>query len=493
MPEPLSTPLPPKNSTPDRISKNSFWILIGQLGSALLSFISVFLMTRYLGPEKFGFYSTALSLVLILLPLSDLGFDLFMIRAISADGSRLPHELSHTMSIKSILAIIVLGIMILLGFALQYDVFIIGYIVLIGTALLISALAQSLISAIRAIRKMRYESLAILMGRVSTTIAIVVLVLSKVTLAVLILSYFLGSVVLFGAAYYFLNRQYGSPGLFFSLTGWIPRLKGAFPFGATAILSAVYFKIDVIMLSKMQDAATVGFYNSAQNLINGSILLASPLVVAMFPAMAALYDNRKQEANDIFGHGIVFIFLLGLPMGVGTALMSGSIIKLIYGAKFMPAIPLLTIMAVKIPIVFSTLLIGTSLGAVGFQKNVAIVSSVNLVYNVAMNLLLIPIYGARAAAVITVSTELLGLIQYVFVTRGKLNIFKFPQFIKIVICCAAGMAGFIMIRGILGPWPAAAFFAIIYTLLAMRFKLISISMVKDMLFSRGSSVERSAA
>jgi O-antigen/teichoic acid export membrane protein len=492
MPEPLYTSLPNEKSIPDRISKNSFWVLIGQGGSAFLSFIAVFLMTRYLGPEKYGFYSTALSLALIMLPLSDLGFDLFMIRAISAERSLLPNELSHTLSIKCILAVIVLGLMILAGLLLGYDSFIIGYIALLGVSLLISALAQSLISAIRAIRKMRYESLSLLAGRACTTTAIFILVLLKAELAVLILAYLMGSIVIFAAAYYFLNRQYGPPGLFFSLTGWFPRLKGAFPFGITAILSAVYFKIDIIILSKMQDAATVGLYNSAQNLIGGSVLLASPLVVAMFPAMAALYKTSKQEADEIFGRGLTFILLLGLPLGVGTAFMAGNVIKLIYGAKFLPATPLLTIMAVKIPIVYLTLLIGTSLGAVGFQKKVAIVSTVNLVFNVVMNLLFIPVYGARAAAVITVGTELLGLIQYAFVTRGKLDMHKLSQFIKIIICCVAGAIGFAVVKWKLGPWPAAAAFAFIYILLALQFKLISISTVKDMLFSQPSSAEGSA-
>jgi O-antigen/teichoic acid export membrane protein len=493
MSESISTPLPNERSIPDRISKNSFWVLIGQGGSAFFSFIAVFLMTRYLGPEKYGFYSTALSLALILLPLSDLGFDLFMIRAISTDRSRLPHELSHTMSIKCILAVIVLGLMILIGTLLRYDSFIIGYIALIGVSFLISALAQSLISAIRAIRKMRYESLSLLMGRASTTLTIFILVLFKADLAVLILAYLLGSIVIFAAAYYFLNRQYGYPRISFSLSGWFRRLKGAFPFGVTAILSAVYFKIDIIILSKMQDATSVGLYNSAQNLIGGSVLLASPLVVAMFPAMAALYQTRKEEADDIFGRGLTFILLLGLPLGVGTAFMAGSVIKLIYGAKFLPAIPLLTIMAAKIPIVYLTLLIGTSLGAVGYQKNVAIVAAVNVIFNVVMNFLLIPVYGAKAAAMVTVGTELLGLIQYAFITRGKLNLGIYSEFMKIIICCVMGIVGFVVVNRLLGPWPAAAAFVLLYALLALQFKLISISMVKDMLVSRQSAMERSAA
>lgn len=472
---------------PDRISKNSMWIFIGQVGSAFFSFVTIFFMTRYLGPEKFGFYSTALSLVLILIPLSDLGFDMCMIRAISADTSRLTAELSHTLSIKSILAICALALMIIAALILKYEPFVISYVALLGISLLISTLAQSVVGAIRAIRKMRYESIALLAGRISTTLAIIILISIKASLTIIILAYLLGAVILFGGAFYFLRRELRHLALFFSLSGWQARFKEAFPFSLAGILAMVYLKIDTIMLSKIQDAASVGLYNSAQNVINGSMMLAMPLTVAIFPAMAAVYQTRKEDAEIIFQKGMTFILLVGLPLGLGTALMAGSLVRFAYGAKFILAIPLLTIVAIKIPIVFSTSFIGNSLGAIGYQKKVAVVAAVNVVFNIVMNLLLIPIYGAKAAAIITVCTELLGLIQFSLILRGRLNPAIFPSLTKIIICCITGAVAFIIFRDPLGPWLSAAIFAIIYTALALLFGLISISTIKAMLFSRSEA------
>ena len=296
----------------------------------------------------------------------------------------------------------------------------------------------------------------------------------------------MGSILLLGSAFYFLKKEFGTLGLFFNLAGWKTRLAGALPFGITAIFTAVYYKIDTVMLSKMQDTTSVGFYNSAQNLITGSMMLATPVVVSIYPAMAAVYKERKAEAENIFQRGLVFILLLGIPLGVGTSLMAGTLIKFIYGAKFLLAIPLLTIVAFKIPLVFSTLLIGNSLGAIGYQKKVAIATCVTALFNIVMNLILIPRYGAKAAATVTVATELLAVIQLIFITRGKLDLAIFPQFIKIVICCVAGTAGFIIFKGMIGPWLAAAAFAIIYASLALALKVISVSTVRDMLFPKSA-------
>lgn len=461
-------------------------MLIGQAGSALLSFVAIFAMTRYLGPERFGIYSTALSLALMLIPLSDLGFDLYMVRVISADTSRLSNELSRTLSIKAILSAVVWALMITAAFILRYDALLIGYVALIGLSLVIASLAQSFIGAIRAIRKMRLESYSLLAGRASTTLGILILIFLKANLTVIILAYLLGSILLLGSASYFLKKEIGTLGLFFSLSGWQARLAGALPFGITAILTAVYYKIDTVMLSKMQDTTSVGFYSSAQNLITGSMMLATPLVVSIYPAMAAVYKERKAEAENIFQRGLVFILLLGIPLGVGTSLMAGTLIKFIYGVKFLLAIPLLTIVAFKIPLVFSTLLIGNSLGAIGYQKKVAIATCVTSLFNIIMNLILIPQYGARAAATVTVATELLAVIQLLIITRGKLDLAIAPQFIKIIICCAAGTAGFTIFKGMIGSWVAAAVFAIIYAGLALAFKVISVSTVRDMLFPKSA-------
>jgi O-antigen/teichoic acid export membrane protein len=473
-----------KTPQPDRISKNSLWIFIGQFGSAILSFLTVFLLTRYLGPEKFGFYSTALSLALLLHPISDLGFDTHLTRAISADTSRLQRELSHTLSIKSILAIAVLGLMVVSAAILNYDSFLIEYVAILGLALVISSVAQSFMAAIRAIRKMRYESLSLLAGRAVTALAICILILLRADLQVIVLAYLSGAVILLTAGYYFLKNETGGLGLFFDLSGWRERARAAFPFGVTAILAGIYFKIDTVILSKMHDAAAVGYYNSAQNFINGSLMLASPLVIAIFPVMAAVYQERREEAADIFRRGLVFILLLGLPLGVGAVLMADSVIKLAYGARFASAAPILTLMAVKIPIVFATLFIGNVLGAIGYQKKVAVVAGVNVVFNVAMNLALIPRYGAMAAAGVTVGTELLGLVQYVFVTRGKLDLAILSQSIKIVFCCIAATAGFLIFLGTVGPWPAAIIFALIYVSLAFLFRLVSITMIRELVFWR---------
>jgi O-antigen/teichoic acid export membrane protein len=462
------------------------WILLGQASAATMSFVTVFVSTRYLGPDQYGMFSTAMSLAILLIPLADLGFDLHMTRAISANQDSLRPELSHTLSARILLAAMVWFLMISCAILLRYQTRLVGYVALLGLSTVIASVAQSLIGAIRAIRKMKYESMALSIGRLATMTAVVTIVLLRGQLLEIILAYILGSTALILAALFFLKSQIGGIDFHFGLDGISERFRSALPFGLTMIFSTVYFKIDTIIISKFYDAAQVGFYNGAQNIIGASMMLATPVVVAMFPALAAVYPAEKEEAQYIFQRGLGFMILLSLPLGIGTVLMAESIIRLAYGIRFLPTVPLLTIMGAKIPIVFTTLLIGTSLGAIGFQRKVALVSGINMLFNVVMNLLFIPVYGARAAALIAVLTELLGLVQLAFAMRSILSVKIARHLLKAVLCCTIGTFGFLMVEGLLGSWPAALVFSLAYAGAIFSMKLVSVALIKDLLFFKNA-------
>ena len=437
---------------PDRISKNSLWIALGLIGNASLYFVTIFFLTRYLGPEKFGLYSVAISLAGLFLPLADLGLDLHMTRMISADPQLLRHELSRAISAKIVLSVIFWFMMISTAYMLDYSATLIGYVSLIGFSLLVGSMAHSFIGAIRAVRKMRYESISLFSGKMIAMVA---------NLTMIMIAHLAGSITLVSASFYFLKSQVGPLDFRFSLKGLKWRLKGALPYGLTAFLVAIYFKIDTVMLSKMVETAEIGFYNGAYNLVLASMILSTPLVVALFPVLSSLYDNRRSEAENIFQRGLKYSIMIGLPLGVGSVLMAEPVIMLAYGAQFHQSVALLIIMSGTIPLLFATSLIGNSMGAVGF--------------------------GATGAAIATILTEFLGLIQLILLSRGiyKLNIAA--DFLKICLSCVLAFLGFILLDGFIGPWPSAVVFMLIYSGGILWMRVTSIDMFKGFLRSAGNS------
>ena len=474
---------PDINIRPDRISKNSLWIFLGLLSSAAISLVTILFLTRYLGPEKFGLYSVALSLTSLFIPLSNLGLDLHLTRTVSANPKSLTRELAHTLSAKTILSAIVWILIILTASLLKYSTVLIGYVALFGISMLVGSMAQSFIASIRAIRKMRYESISIFTGKMAILFGVLFMIIIKANITMIILANLLGMIVLFMTSLYFLKLQIGHLDIYFSLKGIKSRLESAFPFGLASIFVVIYYRIDTVMLSKMVDINEVGIYNSAYNIVLASMILSSPIAVSLFPALSAIYSKNKNEADHIFNKGVSFSVLLGLPLGIGTALMAKPIIEIAYGVNFVSSVPLLLIMSGTIPLLFVTHIFGSSIGAVGFQKRVAWVTAINGSFNVLLNLILIPHYGTRGAAIATLLTEFLSMIQLIIASKGIFEKHVLKDLLKICLCCILGTAGFILTIEYTGPWLAAGIFALVYAGFVFALKLVPIDMVKNILAS----------
>ena len=459
----------------------------GQTSSAALSLITTLLLTRYLGPEQFGLFATALSLAILLTPLSDLGFDLHMIRMISTKSDSLTTELSQTFSTRILLSLSVWILMIISAVALRYSADLIMYVALVGIASTITSLATNFNSAIRALRKMKYESISLFVGRIITLALVIIMISAKAALAEILIAFIAGSIIIFSMAFYFLKHNIEGLKISFDLSGFRNRLKGALPFGLTAILTAIYFKADTIILSKSVPAEQVGFYNVAQNFVMAAMIISSAITVAIFPALAAAYEKNKDEARQLFNRGLTILISVGLPLGIGTILISDNLIHLLFGAAFAQSAILLALISMKIPFVFATSLIGNSMGAVGFQKKVVFISLINCVFSLIMNFIFIPRYGAKAAAIITTMTEFIGLLQLIYISHPIFRFSILSDIAKILVCSIAGIIIFVLVSPALGAWPALIAFTLGYTGLAFGMRLVSIDMIKGLLMQRSLS------
>jgi O-antigen/teichoic acid export membrane protein len=481
---------------PDRISINTIWVFIGQAGTAALSFATIFLLTRYLGPERFGQFSTAASLGYLLIPLAELGFDLHMTRTIAAEIEKEPTaeliaaQVSETFSLRLMFCAFIYLVMIASAMAMGYSSSIVIYVALMGLAITVLSLSQSFMGAIRAIRLMRYESISYLIGRSLTLGLVLIFVLLKADLISLIASYLAGSLVMFALGYYFLKKQISRFGasaglkLQFSREKIVARIKDALPFGLTAVFTAVYMRLDVIIISKINGTEAVGLYTAAQNFVFGSMMLAVPITVAVYPALASMYRTRRDDTHYVVEQGLTMLLLIGLAIGLISALMSHEIVLMVFGEKYILSALFMFLMAAKIPLVYASLIIGNSMGAVGFQNKVALATGIGMVFNAIANATFIPIHGPAAAAIVMVITELLILIILSFASQKIFQLHMTWPLIKIAVCAGISVSAFFVIKYLAGPWVAGASFCAIYVMMIFALKILSLEMFLSLMRNR---------
>ncbi|HKH78833.1 MAG TPA: polysaccharide biosynthesis C-terminal domain-containing protein, partial [Solirubrobacteraceae bacterium] len=162
--------------------------------------------------------------------------------------------------------------------------------------------------------------------------------------------------------------------------------------------------------------------------------------------------------------------VIGLPILAGAIALSAPIIHLIYGSEFSRAGGLLPILMVAFVVICFGTLAGNLSILLGLQWRFAVYTTIGALANVALNLILIPPYGAYGSAWATVATETLTMALMLFTSLRSIHLrLRAPKMLRAT-ALAAGMTGVMVLARPLGLIPAGTIGVLVYAcgLLALR-------------------------
>ncbi len=192
-------------------------------------------------------------------------------------------------------------------------------------------------------------------------------------------------------------------------------LKLSLPLGAAIIINLLYDKIDLLLIARLTDFNEAGFYNAAYSIFKASTLGFTFILNRGFTEFSELSDNRILLKSFIFKYSKV-ISIICLCLSLILFFIPDVFINLFYSTKFAESGYILKILSIALIGLGLNNLLGTVLNGRGEYKAVMIITLSMLLINILLNLVYIPMYGIKAAAIITVITEwliLAGEIIYV--------------------------------------------------------------------------------
>ncbi|HEX5473362.1 MAG TPA: oligosaccharide flippase family protein [Vicinamibacterales bacterium] len=177
-------------------------------------------------------------------------------------------------------------------------------------------------------------------------------------------------------------------------------LAGAWPIGAAALLSALYFRIDVFAIEYWRGSSAVGLYNAAFRIVDASRLLPAAVLAVWFPELCRSADLRplRRLGSRLLAGGVA-VAAVSYPA-------SARLIAVIFGAAFAGAGPVLAILALSIPLLFLNYALTHQLVAWDRQRAYAGLCGAALGVNLVLNVWLVPAHGVEGAAWATLLTEL---------------------------------------------------------------------------------------
>ena len=178
----------------------------------------------------------------------------------------------------------------------------------------------------------------------------------------------------------------------------------AWPLVVHSLLGLVIYNSDLLVLRLVRDSSAVGLYSSAYALVSFLSNLGVAYGLALLPAFT-------REGAGLGGGGLYTQALIGalagaLPAAVGTSLVAGGVIDMVYGERYASAGIVLAVLVWSVPLALVRTVAQTALIARGRQDLVLRTTTFAAAANVALNLALIPVFGMVGAAAVTVATEL---------------------------------------------------------------------------------------
>lgn len=376
---------------------NLGWLSVEEGLRLAVGLVFTVVVARKLGPEGFGAYAYVISFVSILGPLARFGLEGHVTRG--AASTQMFGDNIYVALVASGLTTVVAVSLTVLAFWASDNPPGVGHGLLIA-ALPILLLAPLDLFAAHLKGRERMRELALTRMAASTAYLVVFaailvqapstrnfVMLRSVEVALLAIAALSGFLYIGGAHWRRINvREIRET------------LINALPLMLALFSGIALLRFDQILLGQLSNDDTLGQYAVAARIFEIGVIAPSVLQSTVF---ASLVRNH-QSGDDGLSFYMQSVFdafsLAGWITAIGFGIFGALIMRPVFGIAYADALPMLNILLLGMPFYFLFFALNTELMAIGRYWTAAMLPAVGGVFNITLNLVLIPPFGGEGAA-----------------------------------------------------------------------------------------------
>lgn len=188
---------------------------------------------------------------------------------------------------------------------------------------------------------------------------------------------------------------------------WRPVLSFTLPLLSSDLLFAAMHVMDTVLLERFHGTTAVAGYRAVYPAANLNTLVFASFGTLFTPLAARMFARDDRAGIDhLYWQTAVWIAVLSFPIFIATFSFAEPVTVLLFGDAYRDSALILAILAVGQYVNAATGMNGLTLKVYGKLKYVFLLNVATLVVTVAVNLILIPPYGALGAALGTTATLL---------------------------------------------------------------------------------------
>ena len=439
-----------------------FWVLLANLLVKPFWILGVEVgVQNAVGNEVYGFYFSIFNLAYILNILLDLGVTNFNTRNIAQHPQLIGKHLSGILGIKVCLLGLYLVVAFTAGALLGYGSQEFRLLAWLTLCQFLNSLILYLRSNFEGLLLFRWDSLFSVLDRVLMILICGCLLWGPLREGFNIYWFVYAQAIAYGLtallAFAIIARKAHFHRLRWDRRFFLVILKQSAPFALLVLLMASYNRIDPILLRRLASDAEAGIYAGAFRLLDALTMVCYLVSVPLLPVFSKIFADmgRRQPACDTTQppnhpatlhsplstlHSplqdalrLVFwpMMLFATGAAVLCALWAEPLMALLYHESGEPYVPVFRIVIFGLIPIGLTYIFGTLLTADGRLRQLNLFAASSLVLNVAVNLLLIPRFGAVGSAWASLTAQsFMALAQVVLsirLCRLPLSTFRLPR------------------------------------------------------------------
>ena len=405
-------------STAKRFVQNTLILIVAKVIQPLLTFFLIIAISRQIGVEGFGIYSTIFKYLPIFQIVASFGLRNLVAREVAQDKTHAQKYLitaSYIALMCAIVSAIMMGVTV--G-VLSSDLVVIYGSLLASIALIAAGLAdvyEGFFIGYEKVKYVGYASIAENVFRVGVSLWLIYSGFGVMAVVgVFVVARFLKTIYFYSHINKNITKALGKID-WKAITSLMSQAK---TFALIMVCVTIYWNIDGIMLESMRSAQEVGYYSAAYRFLALSMILVHSYVTSLFPVISAYFKTSKTRFDFACKISLRLLILITIPIAVAFTFLADKIILLLFGEQFLPSVQVLQILIwALIPYAISQIF-AYALVASNNQKIDLRVNALSMFSNVLLNFILIPPFGFIGATIATlISIHIYVGLQIPFVLR----------------------------------------------------------------------------
>lgn len=444
---------PPPRS---RLLADAGTLLAGRLAVAVLGWAGTLLIVRSLSVDQFGRFTFIFGLLGLVATLTELGIGRVAVAGILDEkGDRGAFAGSYVL-LRSMLGlggyVIAVAVVAIAG----YPGDVVRATAVAALVLVIATPSHAYVAVFQAENRLRPVAAASVFGQLTQIGLTAAIAAAGGSVLLFAIPAVAGEVVIMGWHWHWGRRLLDLR--YRVLWGaWGRLFREAVPLALGGALATAYYRIDSVMLSKLDTFSSVGIYGVAYKFVDVVHFVSTAMMIATLPVLVRAWPDHRDRFRDGFRRAFTILMLAAVLVVVEFLLFAEPVIQALYGSEYRAGADATRIVVGAQAVAFFGSLAVTTLVAAGRHRLYPVVALVGVVLNVGLNLWLIPAWSYQGAAVTTLVTEVVvvGLLWLVLMRQPDIRPVGLGRALRAVPCgVVAVLAGALLAQ--LVPWPLAA-------------------------------------